>query len=171
MPPTEPFTLVPGAGPRGFHPKHTRALGPTEPSNGFLAYEPILPPSWLTPEDMAYKGGFPIAHLALMHEQIKQLRNALFLARALNRALILPHTICSCEMGFFIYHLQTYGRASDHWVLRYPGVGAGATPAASCDVKHDSAAVKGLLKAVRRAGRATRDRRALRRRGPGCTRL
>ena len=50
-------------------------------------------------------------------------------------------------------HGAFYARASDHWVLRYPGVGAGATRAASCAIGDDAAAVKGLLKELRRGGR------------------
>ena len=97
-----------GAGPRGLTRK-TTTLGPSDPPNGYIAYEPRLQPGWLEVKEMEYKGGIPVAHLVLMHEQLRQLRSALFIARSLGRALILPHTICSCEMGFFPYHVQVRG--------------------------------------------------------------
>ena len=117
---------------------HLEALGPTTPTAGYIAYEPILKPEWLELKEMVsvggesfsgatlppagqvYKGGIPIHHLILIHEQLRQLRSALFIARSLNRALILPHTICSCEMGFFSYHLQTNCRANDHPTIHLP---------------------------------------------------
>ena len=117
---------------------HLEALGPTTPTAGYIAYEPILKPEWLELKEMVsvggesfsgatlppagqvYKGGIPIHHLILIHEQLRQLRSALFIARSLNRALILPHTICSCEMGFFPYHLQTNCRANDHPTIHLP---------------------------------------------------
>ena len=41
-----------------------------------------------------------------MHEQLKRLRDALFIARILGRALILPPLLCSCELGFWITHVE-----------------------------------------------------------------
>lgn len=95
-------------------------LGRTEPPAGFLVYEPKLRTEWLGLHPMEYKGGVPVHHLALMHEQLRQLRSALFLARALNRALVLPRTRCSCELGFFPYHVETHCRANDHPTLPLP---------------------------------------------------
>ena len=86
-----------GAGPRG-NTRRVTALGATDPPAGYIAYEPRLPAEWLQVHPMAYKGGIPTHHLALIHQQLRQLRNAFFIARALGRALILPHTIGSCEM-------------------------------------------------------------------------
>ena len=108
-----------GAGPRG-NTRHTTSLGPIDPPAGLMVYEPDLRPEWLEIRPMSYKGGIPIHHLVLMHEQLRQLRNALFIARALGRALVLPHTICTCEMGFFPYHVQTSCKASDHPTLQLP---------------------------------------------------
>jgi hypothetical protein len=67
-------------------------LGMTDPTAGFLMYEPKIPPTLLRLEKLPSNGGIPVNHLALMHEQLRQLRNAFFMARALGRALILPHT-------------------------------------------------------------------------------
>ena len=72
-------------------------LGPISPPAGFLVYEPQLQASWLRLRPIT-SGGIPTHHLALMHEQLRQLRNAFFLARALGRALILPRVICTCEV-------------------------------------------------------------------------
>ena len=103
----------------------TGKLGPSDPPNGYIAYQPRLPAALLREALMVpftaaggklgeEKGGIPVHHLVLMHAQLRQFRNALFVARALNRALILPYTLCSCEMGFFPYHLQPNCRAHDH---------------------------------------------------------
>ena len=55
-----------------------------------------------------------------MHEQLAQLRNALFAARALGRALVLPRMLCSCELGFWPNHIAEDCKASDHETLRVP---------------------------------------------------
>ena len=52
--------------------------------------------------------------MTLMYEQLRQLRNAFFIARALGRALILPHVICTCEMGFWPNHIVESCRATLH---------------------------------------------------------
>ena len=75
---------------------------------------------WLRVVPMAEKGGIPVPHLVLMHEQMRQMRNALFIARALGRALVLPYTRCTCEMGFFPYHVHEGCRAPDHPTLPLP---------------------------------------------------
>ena len=85
---------------------------------GFLSYTPQVPPDLLQPSTLPRKGGvvgLPYAHLRLMREQLSQLRNALFLlSRALNRTLILPRTLCSCELGFHPKHVQTDCYANGH---------------------------------------------------------
>ena len=84
---------------------------------GFLSYTPQVPPDLLQPATLPRKGGvvgLPYAHLRLMREQLSQLRNALFLSRALNRTLILPRTLCSCELGFHPKHVQADCYANGH---------------------------------------------------------
>ena len=96
-------------------------MGPSRPRAGFITYQPKLGAELLKVVPMVDgKGGIPLHHLVLMHEQLKQFRNALFIARALDRALILPYTVCTCEMGFFPFHLQENCRAHDHPTLRLP---------------------------------------------------
>lgn len=94
-------------------------LGPIEPPAGFLVYEPRIERSWLRRPPLE-RGGIPTHHLLLVHEQLRQLRNAFFLARALGRALILPTVVCTCEMGFFIYHITEQCTAPDHPTLHLP---------------------------------------------------
>ena len=95
-------------------------LGAIDPVAGFLLYEPRIPTALLRTQELHPKGGIPVHHLTLMFEQIRQLRNGFFLARALGRSLILPRTYCTCEMGFFPYHIGDSCRAPDHPTLRLP---------------------------------------------------
>ena len=66
------------------------------------------------------RGVLPLHHLKLIHEQLKRLRNALFVARALGRALVLPEALCSCELGFWPNHIEEHCKAGDHSMLRLP---------------------------------------------------
>ena len=94
-------------------------VGPTVPAAGFVIYTPQLRREWLTVPPLA-DGGIPTHHLSLIWEQLRQLRSAFFLARALGRALILPAVTCTCEMGFFIHHIKGDCRAPDHPTLHLP---------------------------------------------------
>ena len=94
-------------------------LGPIEPAAGFLVYEPRIEAMWLARPPLS-NGGIPTHHLTIMLEQLRQLRNAFFLARALGRALVLPTVTCTCEMGFFLYHIKEDCRAPDHPTLHLP---------------------------------------------------
>jgi len=95
------------------------ALGPSVPASGFVSYTPVLEPEWLAVPRIA-RGALPLHHLRLMYHQLAQLRNALFLARSLGRALILPPTRCSCEVGFWPNHIEGGCTAGDHQMLRLP---------------------------------------------------
>ena len=55
-----------------------------------------------------------------MHEQLAQLRNAFFIARSLGRALVLPSTQCSCEVGFWPKHIEEGCTAGDHKMIQLP---------------------------------------------------
>ena len=102
-------------------------LGPIEPAAGFLVYEPRIEATWLARPPLS-NGGIPTHHLTIMLEQLRQLRNAFFLARARGRALVLPTVTCTCEMGFFIYHIKEDCRAPDHPTLHLPY---------ACSLDHD----------------------------------
>ena len=56
---------------------------------GFLTYDASVLPALLEIERIE-DGGIPLHHMRLMHAQLRKLRSALFVARMLNRALILP---------------------------------------------------------------------------------
>ena len=92
----------------------------------FLSYTPQVPSHalarnfTLTPRAGGGGGGLPASHLALMRLQLAQLRNGLFLARLLQRSLILPTMHCGCELGFFPRHIAPGCRARDHRTLRLP---------------------------------------------------
>lgn len=68
---------------------------------GLLVYTPRLSATLVQRAALRRRGGLPVQHMKLIHEQLRQLRDAFFLARSLGRALVLPHMLCSCEMGFF----------------------------------------------------------------------
>ena len=79
---------------------------PTPPrQSGFVSYSPVVPESLLAVPRIE-RGALPLHHLRLMHAQLQQFRNALFIARALGRALVLPETQCSCEIGFWPNHIE-----------------------------------------------------------------
>lgn len=97
-------------------------------SNGYVAFHFRLPSGLLARDSLGGKDGVPVRHLQLMHDQLRQLRNALFVSRALGRALVLPRATCTCEMGFFPQHLQPATcRANDHPGIRLP---------ANCSIDH-----------------------------------
>lgn len=90
---------------------------------GLLTYTPRIPADMMAeaPTLLRVKGGgtsLPAHHLRFMAWQLSQLRDALFIARLLGRALVLPHVQCSCELGFYPRHVGTDCRA--HKVLRLP---------------------------------------------------
>ncbi len=60
-----------------------------EPAAGLVSLRLVLPPALLRVPRIK-RGALPLHHLKLMYEQLKQLRNALFIARLLRRALVLP---------------------------------------------------------------------------------
>ena len=70
-----------------------------------MSYSPVVPESLLAVPRIE-RGALPLHHLRLMHAQLQQFRNALFIARALGRALVLPETQCSCEIGFWPNHIE-----------------------------------------------------------------
>ena len=93
----------------------------------YLSYTPRVPPALLhAPFSLArHDDGtteLPTAHLRLMHAQLSEFRNALFLARLLHRALILPPLLCGCEFGFHPRHVQRDCRAHQHTTLPIPYV-------------------------------------------------
>jgi len=92
-----------------------------EATVGFLTYDSRLPSELLSVSRLE-PGGVPMHHMRLMHAQLRKLRSALFVARLLKRALVLPATLCSCELGFFVSHVKENCRAADHQTLPLPYV-------------------------------------------------
>ena len=68
-------------------------------SNGFVTFDLKLPDSLIAVPRRTPQGHVPLHHFRLMHKQLQLLRNALFVARVLGRALVLPEILCTCEMG------------------------------------------------------------------------
>lgn len=99
-----------------------------------LTYTPRLALELLAPSTLPSRGGLPLRHLRLVDEQLSQLRDALFIARLLRRALVLPPLSCSCELGFYPRHLPPSCRAHPLLPLPY-----------NCSVDHvfDPAALAG----------------------------
>lgn len=62
-----------------------------DPPGGFLVYKPDIPDNLLAGYDS--KEG----HFALVNHQIKQARDAMALASALNRTFVLPRLICGWD--------------------------------------------------------------------------
>ena len=87
--------------------------------SGYVTYDATVDKQLLAPHRIA-RGALPLHHLRLMHEQLKRLRSALFVARTLGRALVLPPTLCACEVGFWISHVEENCRAGDHHTLDLP---------------------------------------------------
>ena len=94
-------------------------VGPLEPPNGLLTYDDAMPAALLGVPRIV-RGAVPLHHYALMHEQLKRLRNALFVARTLGRALVLPRALCSCEVGFWPSHVEEDCKAGGHKKLELP---------------------------------------------------
>ena len=113
------YSAAPAASSHAREGTEAPALGPSVPASGFVSYTPVLEPAWLAVPRIA-RGALPLHHLRLMYHQLAQLRNALFLARSLGRALILPPTRCSCEVGFWPNHIEEGCKAGDHQMLRLP---------------------------------------------------
>lgn len=93
----------------------------------FLAYTPHVPAEALA-QPIFKRGAVPLQHMALVNGQLTQLREALAVARALGRALVLPRMRCACELGFGPGHVNErcdadsaialpYDCAADHWLL------------------------------------------------------
>ena len=95
------------------------AIGHSEPAAGFVSYTPVLLAELLSVPRIV-RGALPLHHLRLMHAQLEQLRDAFFVARALGRALVLPETQCSCELGFWPNHIEEGCTAGDHKMLVLP---------------------------------------------------
>ncbi|KAL1518457.1 hypothetical protein AB1Y20_002749 [Prymnesium parvum] len=93
--------------------------GSSVPAAGFLTYDHHLPAeAYHVPR--IERGAVPLHHIRLMMHQLRQLRNALFIARALGRALVLPKMMCACEIGFWPNHIEEECRAADHTELSLP---------------------------------------------------
>ena len=88
-------------------------LGPSTPAAGFVTFSLDLPEALLHVPRVT-RGALPLHHLRLVHEQLKRLRSALFVARALGRALVLPEALCSCELGFWPNHIEEHCKAVQH---------------------------------------------------------
>ena len=96
-------------------------VGPSEPPNGFITYDETLPEELLAVPRIR-RGAVPLHHYRLIHEQLKRLRNALFVARSLGRALVLPEALCSCELGFWPNMILEECKAADHGKIELPYV-------------------------------------------------
>ena len=95
--------------PRGATAAPHGASGDGGSAHGFISYTPRfdgLPEDWLRVDGLDQRGGVPLRHMRLMQAQLVQLRNALFVARMLRRALILPPVLCTCELGTFIHDVR-----------------------------------------------------------------
>ncbi|KAL1507978.1 hypothetical protein AB1Y20_007580 [Prymnesium parvum] len=103
--------------------RHAPSVGASIPAAGFITYTPQISPELLEVPRII-RGALPLHHLRLIHVQLEQLRNALFIARTLGRALVLPHlqASCSCEIGFWPNHIDEGCTAGDHKMLRLPYV-------------------------------------------------
>ncbi len=94
-------------------------LGPSSPAAGYMTFDLVVPRALLDVPRIS-RGALPHHHLQLMQHQLAQLRSAFFLARTLGRALVLPPTRCSCELGFWPTHIEENCIAGDHESLRLP---------------------------------------------------
>ena len=96
-------------------------VGPLEPPAGLLTYDDEMPAALLAVPKIK-RGALPLHHYTLIHEQLKRFRSALFVARTLGRALVLPRTLCSCEIGFWPNHIEEDCKAGGHKKLTLPYV-------------------------------------------------
>ena len=99
----------------------TSKLGPSDPAAGYITFDLHVPKPLLTTPRIR-RGALPIHHLRLMKHQLQQLRSAFFIARTLNRALVLPRAWCSCELGFWPSHIGESCIADNHRTLTLPYV-------------------------------------------------
>ena len=83
------------------------ALWDEAPAERTMSYEPLPPPDRVTLD----KRGVPVRHVAHMRALMRQLHNALALARERNRTLILPPFRCACETGLWNGHVKHDCRA------------------------------------------------------------
>ena len=90
-------------------------------ARGPVTYDASVAPSLLEVPPIKL-GAVPAHHIKLIDTQLAKLRNALFVARALGRALVLPPTLCSCELGFWPNHVAERCTANDHKMLVLPYV-------------------------------------------------
>ena len=90
------------------------ASTPVDGSPRFLSYNASLASLATVRPRLQTRGAIPLHHFRLMHAQLRRLRSALFVARLLGRALILPPMLCGCELGFWIGHVGKDCRADGH---------------------------------------------------------
>eukprot|EP00966_Prymnesium_polylepis_P334564 7389933-Prymnesium_polylepis.2 len=96
-----------------------------DPGGGLLVYPPDVPRSLIYPEGgMTTKG-----HIALIKHQLKQIKQALALARALGRILIMPSVVCGYDKAW-------YPLASGKARGVFPGTHWWAVPIFDCPLDH-----------------------------------
>ena len=100
--------------------KHAPDRAEQQAAAGFVTYDASVPAALLEVPRLGAIGEVPLHHLRLMQWQLRRLRSALFVSRLLSRALVLPPTLCSCELGFFTRHVHEACRAPDHPTLPLP---------------------------------------------------
>lgn len=87
------------------------------PASGVLSYQPDVP-AWLyAPRRFAMKAPGALmdldGHFALVNHQLRQLRNAMALANATARILVLPKLVCGLDRFFYRHDGVTPGSATN----------------------------------------------------------